>query len=168
MKFQTLALAFSTVLLVSCGGGDSTDSSTEGDDTSSTNQTTEELSISEKFGENPQSLLDLEGNPVQQLIDDAKKNADQKLTFYVANADKALEVASGYEYAIVITGNHTVVRILSYDDTEMSGSWGIPMPLVEGYIRRGGRMEPVADYMNNIVGMPDDQDRKIYLFNRKR
>lgn len=169
MKLYQLAAVSMLALLSSCGGeegdGNSNEMSTS---TEASGSSEEKPSVALDFAMDPASILNVEGNPVEALIQDAQANAERALTFYVGNAERALSVAKGFEYAVVVIGNHTVVKIVSYDDCLESGSWGICMPLAEGYIRRRGNMEPVGDYMNNIVGTPDDQNRKIYLFNRKR
>jgi hypothetical protein len=38
------------------------------------------------------------------------------------------------------------------------------MPYVEGYVKKG-ELQPKADYANNIIGLPDTQERIMYLFN---
>lgn len=168
MKFAILPAIALSIILSSCGG-ESTDNGTNSNDSESTgSEHVQKQSVALNFAKDPSSLLNVEGNPVEVLIEDAQESADRSLTFYVGNAERALSVAKGFEYAIVVIGKHTVVKIVSYEDCTNSGSWGICMPLAEGYVRRRGNMEPVGDYMNNIVGTPDDQDRKIYLFNRRR
>jgi len=38
------------------------------------------------------------------------------------------------------------------------------MPHAEGYIKKGG-LTYKKDYINNIIGLPDAQERTMYLFN---
>ena len=49
-------------------------------------------------------------------------------------------------------------------DCIQSGSWGACMPYAKGYIKKGSLIEK-EDYINNIIGIPDSQLRKVYLFN---
>lgn len=168
MKLHHLAALTIFAVLTSCGGDSESQENNSELNATDTAVETPVNSIALDFAKNPSSILNVEGNPVEALIEDAKTNADRALTFYVGNAERALSVAQGFEYAVVVIDNHTVIKIVSYEDCLDSGSWGICMPLAEGYIRRRGNMEPIGDYMNNIVGTPDDQNRKIYLFNRKR
>ncbi|NVK28005.1 MAG: hypothetical protein HWE14_08175 [Flavobacteriia bacterium] len=167
MKKVILALASLAIFACSNEGSNSGGNQDQNQGTENQNESVE-ISLLQAFAENPSVLKTMEGNAIETLIEDAKENADQVLTFYVANADKALDVAKGYKYAVVVTSNHTAVRIASYDDCQQSGSWGICMPLVEGFIRKGGELKEEADYMNMVVGMPDDQNRKIYLLERVR
>ena len=64
----------------------------------------------------------------------------------------------------IISGNHTIITVIDYDNCKQSASWGACMPFTEGYIKKG-KLEHQEDYMNNIVGLPDSQKRTAYLFN---
>ena len=38
------------------------------------------------------------------------------------------------------------------------------MPTVEGYIKKG-KLNYKKDFMNNVIGIPDKQERVAYFFN---
>ena len=40
------------------------------------------------------------------------------------------------------------------------------MPKVSGYIKKG-ELQYQNDFMNNVIGLPDNQERYMYLFEKK-
>lgn len=158
-KFALFALIG---LLFACSGNDQQEGSPSTDQ--EPQNVAQGTSLSHQFAEDPHSIESLEGNQIATLLEDAREHADQSLILHYSNAEKAFEVASGYEHAIVITGDHTAVRIVDFEDCQQSSSWGTCMPKVEGFIRKNGGLEWQDDYMNYVVGTPDNQNRKIYLF----
>jgi len=102
-------------------------------------------------------------NPIESFIKGAEGKASKAISFNKSNVEAMLEVASTYKYAVITVGNHTIVKITDLKDCKASGSWGACMPFAEGYIKKG---ELVAQegYINNIIGMPDEQERKLFLF----
>ncbi|GGH68292.1 MAG: hypothetical protein EP346_10725 [Bacteroidetes bacterium] len=121
-------------------------------------------SMAVAFLENPSVVLNTEGNPIDELKLDASENADKVIKLTGENAEEVFSQAKEYSSCLVVTENHTAVRIVDFDDCAQSGSWGVCMPLAEGYIRKEGTMKPQGDYLNNIIGRPDDQERTVYLF----
>lgn len=79
------------------------------------------------------------------------------------NIEVTLTEAKNYNHCVIITGNHTIVKIISFDNCKQSSSWGACMPFAEGYIKKGELIEQ-KDYINNIIGRPDNQTRTVYLF----
>ena len=79
------------------------------------------------------------------------------------NIETVLTEAKTYKNCVIITGNHTIVKILDFDDCKQSSSWGYCMPTAEGYIKKG-ELVSQEDYINNIIGRPDAQKRTVYLF----
>jgi hypothetical protein len=64
---------------------------------------------------------------------------------------------------IVVVEQHTFAKFSDTKKCNMSGSWGACMPYAEGYIQSGG-LKGINDYINNIIGKPDAQNRTLYIF----
>jgi hypothetical protein len=79
------------------------------------------------------------------------------------NIKKVLIKSKEYSNCVIVTGNHTIVKILSFDNCQQSGSWKACMPTVEGYIKKG-KLNYKKDFMNNVIGKPDKQERVAYFF----
>jgi len=65
---------------------------------------------------------------------------------------------------VVTVGFHTIVKVSDFENCIQSGFWGVCMPYAEGYIQKGS-LAPQKDYLNNIIGKPDAQERMMFLFN---
>lgn len=125
---------------------------------------TAQNSVAFAFTEDPASALNLEGNPIVSLIEDAENNSSASMSLDKTNVSEVVEKMKMYSTSIVVVEDHTVVRIVDPNDCKPSGSWNSCMPLAEGYIRQSGTMKPHGDYLNNIIGLPDDQKRTVYYF----
>ncbi|UTW61578.1 hypothetical protein KFE98_16395 [bacterium SCSIO 12741] len=79
------------------------------------------------------------------------------------NVMEILSEARAYTHVVIIVEDHTLVRIVELKDCKQSGSWGACMPKAEGYIKKGDLVYQ-NDYINNIIGRPDDQKRTVYMF----
>jgi len=94
----------------------------------------------------------------------ANSGADKSITLSKKNIASSLTKAKEYKYCIITVGTHTIVKVLDLKNCKQSGSWGTCMPLAEGYIKKGA-LKYKKDFINNIIGLPDNQDRTMYLFN---
>lgn len=112
---------------------------------------------------NLEDWTDEHHNPIEVFAAAAKSQAAKSIDLDKSNMGSALEEAATYRYCIITVGNHTLVRVGNMEDCQQSGSWGACMPYVKGYIQKGG-LEKQEDYMNNIIGTPDNQERVMYLF----
>ena len=101
--------------------------------------------------------------PIADFQEAAKTSASKILELDKNNIETVLTEAKTYKNCVIITGNHTIVKILDFDDCKQSSSWGYCMPLGEGYIKKGDLVSQ-EDYINNIIGRPDSQKRPVYLF----
>lgn len=116
------------------------------------------------FLENPKSLADMEvKNPVEQVKAAAESSAAKVVELNKDNVADVLGEAKEHKHVVIVTGNHTVVKVDDLDDCKTSGSWGTCMPHAEGFIQRGG-LEYQEDYINNIIGKPDEQERLVFFF----
>lgn len=102
--------------------------------------------------------------PVSSAETIAKKLAAKTVLVTKDNITTTLTEAKQYKYGILIVGNHTIVKITDFGKCNTSGSWGACMPYGKGYVKKGTLQEQ-NDYINNIIGRPDDQVRTLYLFN---
>ncbi len=93
----------------------------------------------------------------------AKDEAANSYKFDKGNIKEMLREGMQYRKAIIIVGDHTLVVVNSFADCKPSGSWGGCMPLAKGYIKKGKYVYQ-EDYINNIIGRPDDQKRVVYFF----
>ena len=80
------------------------------------------------------------------------------------NVDEILEIAKEYKSCYITVGIHTIVRITNLEDCSPSGAWGTRMPKGKGYVQRAGVLNEKVDYIKNIIGRPDSQTRKVFLF----
>ena len=101
--------------------------------------------------------------PVTYFEELASEAADDIMDLTKDNINDVMETASGYSKSIIIVGDHTIVRVDNVADCKQSGSWGACMPMAIGYIKRG-ELEYQEDYINNIIGRPDDQVRTVFMF----
>ena len=108
---------------------------------------------------------DTNANPIASFVEIAENMADKKIVINEDNIVEVLNISKDYSSCVVVTENHTIVKIIDYNDTQKSGSWKAHMPKASGYIKRSGSLSYENDYMNYIIGVPDDQKRVAYFFN---
>ena len=102
-------------------------------------------------------------NPIAAFKEMAKDLATEIIVVSKDNIESILIKSRDYSNCVVVTANHTIVKIKSVDDCQQSGSWKVCMPYVEGYIKKG-KLDYKKDYMNNVIGTPDRQERVAYFF----
>jgi len=102
--------------------------------------------------------------PIITFKDFAISSAEKSIKLTKKNITASLTKAKEYKYCVIIVGVHTIVKISDLKNCKQSGSWGACMPFAEGYIKKGG-LKYKKDYINNIIGLPDSQERTMYLFN---
>ena len=105
--------------------------------------------------------------PIKAIASLAKRDAEKIINLQPANIAQALEEAKSYAEAIIIVGNHTVVKITDFNDCKKSSSWKTNMPYGKGYVQNKG-LNKCADYINQLIGQPDNQSRVLYLFNNNQ
>ena len=102
--------------------------------------------------------------PIQAFTKAADSSFAEKMVDTKTNMKEVLKRAEAYAYCVLVTEDHTLVKFSDTKDCKSSGSWGVCMPMGEGYIKKGD-LEFQKDYINNIIGLPDDQKRMAYFFN---
>ncbi len=102
-------------------------------------------------------------NPILSFKDLAEDIAIEKIILSKENINEALILAKDYSSCVVVTANHTIVKIENLEDCQQSGSWKACMPKCSGYIKKG-ELNFKTDYMNNIIGVPDNQQRVAFFF----
>jgi hypothetical protein len=107
---------------------------------------------------------DTNTNPIVTFKELAEEMAEDKIVLSKKNIKKVLIKSKEYSNSVIVTGNHTIVKILSFDNCQQSGSWKACMPKVEGYIKKR-KLNYKKDFMNNVIGKPDKQERVAYFFN---
>ena len=110
---------------------------------------------------------DTNTNPIVAFKDLAEEIAEDKIVVSKKNIKKVLIMSKEYSNCVIVTGNHTIVKILSFDNCQQSSSWKACMPTVEGYIKKG-KLNYKKDFMNNVIGKPDKQERVAYFFNNEK
>jgi len=128
-------------------------------------KTTPQSGIVSNFLSDVTSLERVEGNkPIVMFQEAAQKLASKVIPISKDNVRDFLKEARNYKDCVIITGNHTIVKIKDLDKCKASGSWSASMPYAEGYVKKG-KLSYKQDYINNIIGMPDTQSRTAYFFN---
>ncbi|MGB0432368.1 MAG: hypothetical protein ACPGLV_17975 [Bacteroidia bacterium] len=132
---------------------------------SNSNSTSTESETVSAFLQNVNSLKNIEeGNPIAQFAAEAENVAAASFSLKKNGAKDLFETAKTYKHCVVIVEDHTIVKITDFEDCKQSGSWSACMPMGKGFVKRG-KLESEKDYINNIIGTPDTQNRKVYLFN---
>jgi len=120
-----------------------------------------ENNVVSNFLSDVQSLeIDTNTNSIVAFKELAEEIADNKMVVSKKNIKKVLIKSKDYSNCVVVTGNHTIVKIISFDNCQKSGSWEACMPFVEGYIKKG-KLNYKKDYMNNVIGTPDGQQEYL-------
>lgn len=152
MKQLSIVLLF--FLAVACSNSETT----------KTDEKTTESTIVTDFIDNISSLEAIEkGNPIVLFQKQANDKANKIIKFSKDNIQDLLETAKAYKSLIITTGDHTIVKITDLNDCKQSGSWSACMPMAKGYIKKKALVYQ-EDYINNIIGIPDNQERVAYLF----
>lgn len=111
------------------------------------------------------NLEKVEGeNPILLFQASAKKDAKMIIPVDKEHIAEVIETAKEYKHCIIITEDHTLIKLSDMNNCRASGSWGAEMPYAKGYIKKGG-LTFKEDYANNIIGIPDAQQRTAYYFN---
>lgn len=111
------------------------------------------------------SIEDIENeNPIVLFKEEAENIAKKTISLSKDNIVDVLEKAKNYKYCVITIEDHTIIKITDLEDCTQSGSWGACMPYAKGYIKKGD-LEFQEDYINNIIGMPDSQEKTVFLFN---
>lgn len=106
-----------------------------------------------------------EAEPLRDIKILADSKADKKIELTKDNAQAALDEISSFKNAVIIVGGHTIVKITDAKNCKQSGAWAACMPFGNGLIQKSGAFVSKEDYINNIIGIPDTQERTLYLFN---
>ncbi len=122
-----------------------------------------------EFLTNPKILTKVEistKKPIQQFRDFAEISASKRISINKANINESFDEAQNYNFCIVLVANHTLVKVEDFKTCTPSASWGVCMPKVSGYIKKR-QLQYQNDFMNNVIGLPDNQERYMYLFEKK-
>ena len=103
-------------------------------------------------------------NPITAFQKLAENEANEVFDLSKDNIKDVISSAKGYKNLVITTGDHTIVNITDVNNCKQSGAWGACMPYGTGFIKKGDLILK-EDYVNNIIGIPDSQVRKAYLFN---
>ena len=106
---------------------------------------------------------DTSKNPIETFKKDVESSVKEVIKINKDNIKEALLKAKDYKYAVIIVEDHTIIKITDLSNCKPSGSWSACMPNGEGYIKKG-ELQYKNDYINNIIGLPDDKERLLYLF----
>ena len=148
-------LFFTSILIIGCNS--KTDLNPDGEE--------KQDNIVSKFLSDIKSLeSDTNTNAIVAFKELAEEIAEDKIILSEKNIKKVLIKSKEFSNCVIITGNHTIVKIISFDNCQQSGSWKACMPTVEGYIKKG-KLNYKKDFMNNVIGIPDKQERVAYFFN---
>lgn len=103
--------------------------------------------------------------PISQLAKVAAEKADKTISLNKSNMAQSLDEARKYNKVLIIVGTHTLVKIKDLDDCQKSTAWGTCMPKGISLTQKDGDFKKETDYINNLIGLPDGQNRTMFLFN---
>lgn len=102
-------------------------------------------------------------SPIASFNKMAEAQAKKTIVLTKENIAAALTEAKDYDHCVITVGIHTLVRVTDPANTSPSGAWGTTVPYGKGYILKEG-LTAKEGYINNIIGIPDQQERKLFLF----
>ena len=101
--------------------------------------------------------------PIGDLAEILTGKAEKVIVLTKENIVSGFEDAKNYKHALIIVGRHTLVKITDLNDCRASGAWGTCMPKGKALIQKSGVFSEKEDYINNLIGIPDGQTRKLFL-----
>ena len=141
--------------------------SCDNDDQFESNTAKVELNTVNLFLKDTYSLLsDTNKNPIVSFSNLADDFSSKTISLNKNNIGSALVEAKKYSHGVIVVENHTIVKLISFDDCQKSGSWGVCMPKGEGFIKKGN-LNYKSDYINNIIGTPSSKKVTLFLFNEQ-
>lgn len=141
--------------------------SCDNDDQFESNTAKVELNTVNLFLKDTYSLLsDTNKNPIVSFSNLADDFSSKTISLNKNNIVSALVEAKKYSHGVIVVENHTIVKLISFDDCQKSGSWGVCMPKGEGFIKKGN-LNYKSDYINNIIGTPSSKKVTLFLFNEQ-
>ncbi|WP_417557955.1 hypothetical protein [Mesoflavibacter zeaxanthinifaciens] len=156
-----LAYLLILVLAFSCKDNQKEKTDTKVESTTRTENT--ETTTDLPFLKDIKSLeKDTSANPIEAFKTIATNLATEVVKLNKDNIKDALTKAKDFKNVVITVDNHTIVK-LDVNDCKPSGAWSACMPKAEGYIKKGD-LAYQNDYANNIIGLPDDQERLLFLF----
>ena len=150
---KNLLFIFSLVILLSC-------------ENSTANNKENPNTVSLFLADVQSILLDTNKNPIVAFSELAKGISEKNIRLKKNNIASALEEAKEYSNGVIVVENHTIVKLISFNDCQKSGSWGVCMPKGEGFIKKGN-LNYKSDYINNIIGTPSSKKVTLFLFNEQ-
>ncbi len=102
--------------------------------------------------------------PLISIRELAAAKADKAVELNKENIETGINQMKDYSNAIIIVGKHTIAKISDIEDCQQSGAWGACMPKATGYVQKQGQLIAHDNYLNFIIGVPDSQERTLYLF----
>ena len=115
------------------------------------------------FLENPVSIATVT-NPIESFVAGADILAVESYNLEEGNAKLMMTKVAEFKAAVVVVDNHTIALVTNNEECRTSLTWGTCMYYSRGYIKKG-EMIYTEDFLNNMIGKPDDQKRTIYFFN---
>jgi len=103
-------------------------------------------------------------HPIEKFQALAENTALQKNNLTKENFIKALKTAINFKHIIITVEKHTVIKIEDLTNCQHSKSWATCVPYATGYIKKGALIYQEG-YANTIIGIPDAQQRTLYLLN---
>ncbi len=159
---STLIVASSMLILVSCGGGEEKGGN-GANDSEATSSSMSNPMVTNFLSDVSSLENDASKDQVADFTKYAMQQADKKVSMNKDNIKEVLADGNNYKYMVIVVGNHTIVKIDDLANCKDSGSWGACMPYGTGYIKKGALVAK-EDYINNIIGRADDQERMVFLF----
>lgn len=158
-----LAYVLILVLALSCKDNQKEKVDTKVESTTQNTEKDTETTTDLPFLKDIKSLeKDTSANPIEAFKTKATNLATEVVKINKDNIKDALTKAKDFKNVVITVDNHTIVK-LNVNDCKPSGAWSACMPKAEGYIKKGD-LAYQNDYANNIIGLPDGQERLIFLF----
>jgi hypothetical protein len=149
---HALFLALTLVGLVGCNSEPKT----------STPATPDQEMVARNFLEDLETLNHAD-DPINAFKAGAESIADEAFDLDGENAKLMMTKVQDYSKTVIVVEDHTIVLTTNQDECRESGSWKACMPFARGFIKKGDLMFQ-EDFANNIIGIPDDQQRRVYFF----
>lgn len=102
--------------------------------------------------------------PLITIRELAETNADKSIQLTKENIESSITEMKDFSNAVIIVGKHTIAKISNIEECQQSGAWGACMPKATGFVQKQGQLISHDNYLNFIIGVPDSQERTLYLF----